>query len=409
MLYQTLEERGFIAQCTNESELSKLLSSQSVVGYIGYDPTATSLHVGHLLPIVSLIHMQKAGHKPLVLVGGGTGLVGDPSGRTEMRNFLTEEQLRENVDAIRNQLARFLEFGPNQAEMVNNADWLIPLKYLDFLRDIGRHFSVNRMLAQESVKSRMERGMSFIEFNYSLLQAYDFMYLAENYGCRLQLGGNDQWGNIVAGVDLARRMLNIEVYGLTLPLLTTSGGSKMGKTADGAVWLDPQRTSPYDFYQFWINTDDDDVIRFLKLFTFVDLTQIDQMSRLSGADLRQAKQVLAWEVCKLVHGQAAADEAKAAAAAAFGGMGGDPDSMPTSRVAKERLQQGIPAFLLLSEVGLASSSSNARRLITQGGAYVGDDKITQFDQVISLAQAKEDGAIWLRTGKKKYMRVIAAD
>ncbi len=409
MLYQTLQERGFVAQCTNEEDLSNLLSAQGIIGYIGYDPTATSLHVGHLLPIVSLIHMQRAGHRPLVLVGGGTGLVGDPSGRTEMRNFLTMEALTENVAAIKKQLSRFLEFGPNKATMVNNADWLVPLKYLEFLRDIGRHFSVNRMLAQESVKNRLERGMSFIEFNYSLLQAYDFMYLAKEFGCQLQLGGNDQWGNIVAGVDLTRRMLGKEVYGLTLPLLTTASGEKMGKTASGAVWLDAERTSVYDFYQFWINTADEDVIRFLQLFTFLDMAEIAEMAKLRGADLRQAKQVLAWEVCRLVHGESAANEAKAAALAAFGGQGGDPDSMPTTHLPAKRLQEGIPAFILLHEVGLATSSSNARRLISQGGAYVGDSKITDYDQIISLKQAGSDGAIWLRAGKKKHHRVLAAN
>ncbi|MDR1396849.1 MAG: tyrosine--tRNA ligase [Desulfarculales bacterium] len=409
MLYQNLQERGFIAQCSNEAGLSELLEQGRVTGYIGYDPTATSLHVGHLLPIICLIHVQRAGHIPLVLVGGGTGLVGDPSGRTEMRDFLTAEKLEENVKAIKTQLSRFLDLSPGKGLMLNNADWLRPLHYLDFLRDIGRHFSVNRMLAAESVKSRLERGMSFIEFNYSLLQAYDFMYLAQHHDCRLQLGGNDQWGNIVAGADLSRRMLGKEVFGLTLPLLTTAGGAKMGKTAGGAVWLDARRTSVYDFYQFWINTADEDVIRFLKLFTFLSLEEIETFAHLRGADLREPKQILAWQVCALVHGREAADAAQAAAAAAFGGPeGGDPDAVPSTKILRSRLREGIPAFILLHETGLSSSSSEARRLISQGGAYVGERKITSFDQLIGLDQADRTGTIWLRAGKKKHHRVLPA-
>jgi tyrosyl-tRNA synthetase len=407
VLYQTLRERGFIAQCTNEQGLAKLLEQEQVTGYIGYDPTATSLHVGHLLPIIALIHLQRAGHIPLVLVGGGTGLVGDPSGRTEMRNFLTEEKLEENVSALKNQLSRFLDLTPGQGLMCNNAQWLRRLNYLEFLRDIGRHFSVNRMLAAESVKNRLERGLSFIEFNYSLLQAYDFMYLAQNYNCRLQLGGNDQWGNIVAGVDLSRRMLEKEVFGITMPLLTTASGAKMGKTASGAVWLDEERTSVYDFYQFWVNTADEDVIRFLQFFTFLAMEQIEELSRLQGAALREPKQILAWEVCALVHGAAAANKARAAALAAFGAPGGDPQDVPTSKISGARLREGIPAFVLLNETGLTSSSSEARRLISQGGAYVGEKKIETFDQIISLAQAGADGAIWLRAGKKKHHRLVA--
>jgi tyrosyl-tRNA synthetase len=409
MLYQNLQKRGFIAQCSNEAGLSELLRQSQVTGYIGYDPTATSLHVGHLLPIICLIHLQRAGHIPLVLVGGGTGLVGDPSGRTEMRDFLTAEKLEENVRAIKAQLSRFLDLSPGKGLMLNNADWLRPLHYLDFLRDIGRHFSVNRMLAAESVKNRLERGMSFIEFNYSLLQAYDFMYLAKHYHCRLQLGGNDQWGNIIAGADLSRRMLGKEVFGLTMPLLTTAGGAKMGKTASGAVWLDAQRTSVYDFYQFWINTADEDVIRFLKLFTFLSLEEIERLAHLQGAELREIKQILAWQVCSLVHGPEAAGAAQAAAAAAFGSpQGGNPDAVPSTKILRSRLQEGIPAFILLHETGLSSSSSEARRLISQGGAYVGEQKITAFDQIISLNQADPTGAIWLRAGKKKHRRVLPA-
>ncbi len=405
-VYDTFVERGFVAQCTDEVELSKLFTEEVVLGYIGFDPTATSLHVGSLLPIMSLMHLQRAGHRPICVVGGGTGMIGDPSGKTEMRQMLTLEQIQENADALKTQLSRFLEFSDQGAIMVNNADWLAPLNYIEFLRDIGRHFSVNRMLAAESVKMRLasEQGLSFIEFNYALLQAYDFMYLCKTLGCRLQMGGNDQWGNIVAGVDLTRRMLGVTVYGLTFPLITTSTGAKMGKTAAGAVWLDPERTSVYDFYQYWINTTDQDVIRFLKLFTFLPMEQIEELSRLQGADIREAKRVLAFEVTKIVHGEAEARTAQSAADAAFG-KGGDTQGVPTTTIEKARLQEGIPAFTLFVETGLCKSGSEARRLIKQGGAYLGEQRIQTFDQPITLEQAK-DGEIWLRAGKKRHHRVL---
>ena len=404
-VYDTFVERGFVAQCTDEVELSKLFTEEVVLGYIGFDPTATSLHVGSLLPIMSLMHLQRAGHRPICVVGGGTGMIGDPSGKTEMRQMLTREKIEENAEALKAQLSRFLEFGDQGAIMVNNADWLAPLNYIEFLRDIGRHFSVNRMVAAGSVKMRLasEQGLSFIEFNYALLQAYDFMYLCKTLGCRLQMGGNDQWGNIVAGVDLTRRMLGVTVYGLTFPLITTSTGAKMGKTAAGAVWLDPERTSVYDFYQYWINTTDQDVIRFLKLFTFLPLEQIDELARLEGADIREAKRVLAFEVTKIVHGEAEARTAREAADAAFG-KGGDTQGVPTTTIDKPRLQEGIPAFTLFVETGLCKSSSEARRLIKQGGAYLGDQRIQRFDQPITLDDASE-GEIWLRAGKKRHHRI----
>ena len=404
-VYDTFLERGFVAQCTDEVELSRLFSQEVVLGYIGFDPTATSLHVGSLLPIMSLMHLQRAGHRPICVVGGGTGMIGDPSGKTEMRQMLTREKIEENAEALKAQLSRFLEFSDTGAIMVNNADWLAPLNYIEFLRDVGRYFSVNRMLAAESVKMRLasEQGLSFIEFNYALLQAYDFMHLCKTLGCRLQMGGNDQWGNIVAGVDLTRRMLGVTVYGLTFPLITTSTGAKMGKTAAGAVWLDPQRTSVYDFYQYWINTTDQDVIRFLKLFTFLPLEQIEELARLEGADIREAKRILAFEVTKIVHGEAEARTAQAAADAAFG-KGGDTQGVPTTTIERARLQEGIPAFSLFVETGLCKSSSEARRLIKQGGAYLGDTRIQTFDQPITLDQARE-GEIWLRAGKKRHHRV----
>ncbi|MCB2228528.1 MAG: tyrosine--tRNA ligase [Desulfarculaceae bacterium] len=404
-VYDTFLERGYVAQCTDEVELGKLFNSETVLGYIGFDPTATSLHVGSLIPILSLVHLQRAGHRPIVLVGGGTGMVGDPSGKTEMRKILSLEELAANAEAIKEQLTPFLEFGDDKAVMVNNADWLAPLNYIEMLRDVGRHFSVNRMLAAESVKLRLETGLSFIEFNYMILQAYDFMHLCKHHGCRLQMGGNDQWGNIVAGVDLTRRMVGQTVYGLTFPLITTSTGQKMGKTHAGTVWLDPERTSPYDFYQYWVNTTDDDVERFLKLFTFLPMDQVDELARLEGAAINQAKQVLAYEVTKIVHGEAEAKNAQQAAQAAFGG-GADAEGVPTSGMAKDRLAEGVPAFLLFNEVGLCKSSSEARRLITQGGAYVGENRVEAFDTPITLDMAGEDGAIWLRAGKKKHHRVV---
>ncbi|MBU4383459.1 MAG: tyrosine--tRNA ligase [Proteobacteria bacterium] len=404
-VYDTFLERGYVAQCTDEVELSKLFAAETVLGYIGFDPTATSLHVGSLIPILSLVHLQRAGHRPIVLVGGGTGMVGDPSGKTEMRKILSLEELAANAEAIKNQLSPFLEFGPDKAMMVNNADWLAPLNYIEMLRDVGRHFSVNRMLAAESVKLRLETGLSFIEFNYMILQAYDFMHLCKHQGCKLQMGGNDQWGNIVAGVDLTRRMVGQTVYGLTFPLITTSTGQKMGKTHAGTVWLDAERTSPYDFYQYWVNTTDADVERFLKLFTFLPLEQVEELSRLEGSAINQAKQVLAYEVTKFVHGEAEAKQAQEAAQAAFGG-GAQAEGVPSSSMDKARLSEGVPAFMLFNEVGLTKSSSEARRLITQGGAYVGETRIDAFDQPITLDMAGDDGAIWLRAGKKKHHRVV---
>nr|WP_052514955.1 tyrosine--tRNA ligase [Dethiosulfatarculus sandiegensis] len=406
-MFEIYKERGYVEQCTNEAELSRLFEEEQVIGYIGFDPTATSLHVGSLLPIMSLMRLQRNGHRPICLVGGGTGMIGDPSGKTEMRKILTYETLEENVLAIKNQLSRFLDFGEGQAIMLNNAEWLTKLNYIEFLRDVGRHFSVNRMLAAESVKLRLEQeqGLSFIEFNYQLLQAFDFMHMCKEIGCRLQMGGNDQWGNIVAGVDLCRRMFGTQVYGLTFPLVTLSTGAKMGKTAAGAVWLDADRTSPYDFYQYWVNTTDEDVVRMLKLFTFLPMEQVDELAKLEGADTREAKQVLAFEVTKIVHGEDEAKKARQAAEAAFSG-GGGVKGIPTSTFSKEELRKGVPAFQMFVKTGLCKSSSDARRLVKQGGAYVGEERLTAFDQLIGLDMAGDDGSIRLRAGKKKHHRVV---
>ncbi len=417
-----LTERGFVEQVTDREALHEKLR-EPMTCYIGFDPTADSLHVGSLVPIMALVHMQQSGHRPIVLVGGGTGMVGDPSGRTEMRQMLSKEQIEQNVQALKAQLSRFLDFGESKALILNNADWLLDLKYIEFLRDIGRHFSVNRMLAAESYRMRLETGLNFIEFNYMLLQAYDFYYLAKTYGCLLQMGGNDQWGNIVAGIDLIRKKLHQEAYGITFPLLTTATGAKMGKTAAGAVWLSAEKTTPYDFYQYWINVDDRDVVRFLKLYTLLPVTEIEAVSRLQGEELNAAKSVLAYEVTRLVHGEEAALNAYRAASRLFGRRripqdllpssqvlrDGDSDegSVPTFLVERSRLETGIPAFELFAETGLSESRSAARRLIQQGGAYVNGKRLDRFDALLSLDWL-ENGAITLRAGKKKVSRVCVA-
>ncbi len=418
-VYDILAERGFIAQSTDAEELrGYLLNSASC--YIGFDPTADSLHVGSLVPIMALANMQRNGHRPIVLVGGGTGLVGDPSGKTEMRKLLTLDQIEINVAALKSQLSRFLDFGEGGAMMVNNADWLVGLRYIEFLRDIGRHFSVNRMLAAESYKARLETGLNFIEFNYMLLQAYDFLYLAGKHDCYLQMGGDDQWGNIVAGIDLIRRKLQKGAYAITFPLLTTASGAKMGKTAAGAVWLSAEKTSPFEFYQFWINTDDRDVVRFLKLYTFLPVSEIEMVANLEGQDLNLCKTILSFEVTRLAHGREAALEAMEAAESVFGGRTLPPDLLPSSTIPRQggrkaeavpttlvqtgRLDAGIPAFELFAEMKLCESRGAARRLIQQGGAYVNEERIADIDFRIGSNHLR-DGSIMLKAGKKKVHRI----
>jgi tyrosyl-tRNA synthetase len=422
-VFDVLEERGFIEQAT-DAESTRQLLEKPVTCYIGFDPTATSLHVGSLLPIMSLAHMQRCGHRPIALVGGGTALVGDPSGKTEMRQMLSREEIDENAEKLKVQLSQFIDFSSDQALLVNNAEWLAPLNYIEFLRDIGRHFSVNRMLSAESYKMRLETGLSFIEFNYMLLQAYDFLLLFDDYGCSLQMGGSDQWGNIVAGVDLVRRMRQKTVYGITFPLITTASGEKMGKTAQGAVWLDATLTSPYEYYQYWINTEDQDVTRFLAYFTFLPMEEIRAIADLQGADLNLVKTILAYEVTKITHGEDAARGAQAESEEIFGartipgnllpssGVRRKPAAMidaaaarmPTATIGSSRLRQGIPAFELFAEIGLCSSKGEARRLIQQGGGYMNGRRIQKFDERATLDHL-ENGEILLRAGKKKYHRV----
>jgi tyrosyl-tRNA synthetase len=421
---QTMEERGFIESKTHDRELSEYIEAGDVTCYIGFDPTASSLHVGSLVPIMSLAHMQRHGHRPIALVGGGTGLVGDPSGKTEMRKMLTIEQVKENADGIKRQLSRFIDFNDGKALLLNNADWLTKLEYITFLRDIGRHFSVNRMIKAESCRNRMESedGLSFIEFNYMVLQAYDFLELCGSQGCRLQMGGSDQWGNIVAGIDLIRRIRGESAFGVTFPLITTSSGAKMGKTAAGAVWLDPQRTSPYDYYQFWVNSDDRDVRRFLALFTFLPMDEISAVERLEGVELNSAKAILAFEATCLAHGYDEARKAYTAACEMFGARripdhvlpsSGIPrqsaldagDSVPSSSMPMGDLKTGIPAFRLFQQVGLAKSSGEARRLIQQGGAYINGQRVASFEQIVNDNDIN-DMELVLRAGKKRFHKIL---
>ncbi|MCP4682842.1 MAG: tyrosine--tRNA ligase [Desulfobacterales bacterium] len=428
-IFDILDERGFIEQVTDREQVRDLLT-KPISCYIGFDPTARSLHVGSLLPIMSLVHMQRAGHTPIVVVGGGTAMIGDPSGKTEIRPIMTPDEINENAEALKNQLSDFIDFDHEKAIMVNNADWLVGLHYIDFLRDIGRHFSVNRMLAAESYKARLETGLNFIEFNYMLLQAYDFWYLYKHYDCRLQLGGNDQWGNILAGADLTRRLGGDVIYGLTLPLLITSSGIKMGKTHKGAVWLDPELTKPYDYYQYWINQDDRDVERFLGFFTLLPMDEVRRLGGLKGADIREAKKVLAYEATRLCHGKEEADKAREKSKRLFGSINATFPPLQVSikgtneasgrlsgtatlmsqitaadyTVSREELDQGIPAYILFEEVGLCKSKGEARRLIAQGGGYLNDEKIQAFDRVIDSSDLRS-GSILIRAGKKRYMRI----
>jgi tyrosyl-tRNA synthetase len=409
-LLEELRERGFIQDLTDEPALSKLLAAGPLTAYAGFDPTAPSFHVGNLVTILLLVHLQRSGHRPIAVIGGGTGMVGDPSGKQEMRQLLGKEEISSNLERFRDQLARLLRFEAGKALILDNAEWLAGLNYIQFLREVGRHFSVNRMLTAECFKTRLdsEAGLSFLEFNYMLLQAYDFLWLHRAHGCRLQVGGSDQWGNIVAGIDLIRRVEGGEAYGLTTPLVMTAGGAKMGKTAAGAVWLSAERTSPYDFYQYWINTDDRDVGRFLRLFTFLSLAEIRELERLQGAEIRQAKEVLAFEVTRMVHGEEESGKARQAARALFGGGDGKKGTggegggaVPARKVPRQTLQERPLAVNLFADFGLCASRAEARRLARQGGLYINGQPIAE-DRVVGDADVK-DGAVHLRSGKKRHL------
>lgn len=420
--FDVLTERGFVKQVTFPEQLAKLLETEQVTYYVGFDPTADSLHAGHLMAIMGMVHLQNAGHRPIAVVGGGTAMVGDPSGKTEMRKMLSREQIISNSLSLKKQLARFLKFGEADAILVDNYDWLGDLKYIEFLRDIGRHFSVNRMLTYETYKMRLERGLSFLEFNYQLLQSYDFLMLSRDYNCKLQMGGDDQWANIIAGADLIRRVDQKEVYGLTFPLLVTASGNKMGKTEKGALWLDPEKTSPYEYYQYWVNVDDGDVKKLLLYFTLLPVKEIEEVDRLEGAQLNSAKAILAYEATKIAHGPAAAEEAHKASMAAFGSrtiasdilpssqIGRDAgtlstESVPTLTLGSDQLIEGIQLIDCMAQFNVVKSKSEARRLVEQGGVYLNDERVSSIDPMLTLADF-ESGEAKLRVGKKKHYRLI---
>jgi len=420
-VFDILKERGFIYQCTDEDAVKEVLGRQKVKFYIGFDPTAISLQIGNLVPIMAMMHMQRYGHFPIVIIGGGTALVGDPSGKTEMRQMLMLEQIKENMEAQKRQFAKYIDFGENKALMLNNANWLVQLNYIELLRDIGRHFSVNRMLTAESYKSRLETGLSFLEFNYMILQAYDFYKLTTDYECILQMGGQDQWGNIVAGVDLIRRMLSKEVYGLTFPLIVNAQGQKFGKSVAGAIWLDALKTNPFEYYQFWRNVDDVEVEKLLGLFTFLPMDEVRQLGQLKAPEINRAKEILAFEATKISHGEPAAVEAFKSAVSQFG-LADPKGEIPTSSSIKaiqvaptqaipgielslSELEQGIGIVALFVKSGLCHSNSDARRLISQGGAYVNEQPMTDFNMTITVNYLKDNSLI-LRAGKKRYKQVF---
>jgi tyrosyl-tRNA synthetase len=402
-VYEVLNERGFIQQVTHEEEVRELLAKEKITFYIGFDPTADSLHVGHFLGMMVMAHMQRAGHRPICLIGGGTTMVGDPSGKTDMRKMMTREEIDANGERFKKQMQRFLDFSEGRALMLNNADWLLQLNYVEFLREIGVHFSVNRMLTAECYRNRMEKGLTFLEFNYMLMQAYDFLELNRQTGCVMQMGGDDQWSNIIAGADLIRRKEGKPAYGLTFTLLTTSDGRKMGKTEKGALWLDPEKTPPYDFYQYWRNIDDADVGKCLALLTFLPIEEVRRLGALKDSEINIAKKTLAYEVTKLIHGQDEADKARQAAEALFAG-GGSLDNVPTTvlsaaDVSNKRLIEILPA------TGLAASLGEGRRLIAGGGLYIGEDKVEDPNFILGL-DAFKDNSLLLRKGKKTYHRII---
>ena len=404
-LFEELKRRGLIAQMTNEEKIRELLDNEKGVPfYIGFDATADSLHVGHFLQLVVMSHMQKAGHKPIALLGTGTTMIGDPTGKTEMRKMLTIDEINYNAECFKRQMSKFIDFSEGKAEMVKNGDWLLKINYIDFLRDIGRHFSVNKMLTYECYKTRLEKGLSFLEFNYNLMQSYDFLHLNQTLGCLIELGGDDQWSNILGGIDLVRRVEGKEVYGMTFTLLTTKEGKKMGKTEKGALWLDPEKCSPYDFFQYWRNVGDDDVINCLKLITFVPIEEIEEMERtLEGSGLNKAKERLAFEVTKMVHSEEEANKCLEAAKSVFGGSGHSED-MPSTELSADDFTDGKIAILeLLVKIGLAPSKGEGRRLVTQGGISVNDTKIENPNEMIEITDF-----VIVRKGKKVFHKAVKA-
>ncbi len=401
-VFDTLMERGYIKQTTHEEEIRDLLGKEKITFYIGFDPTADSLHVGHFIAMMFMAHMQRAGHRPIALVGGGTAMIGDPSGKTDMRKMLTKEQIDIHVAGIKKQLSRFIDFSDGKAILVNNADWLLDAKYVEFIREIGVHFSVNKMLTAECFKQRLERGLSFLEFNYMLMQAYDFLELNRKYGCVMELGGDDQWSNMIAGMDLIRRKERKPAFAMTCSLLTNSEGQKMGKTVGGALWLDAEKTSPYDFYQYWRNVADADVEKCLSLLTFVPMDEVKRLSSLEGAAINEAKKVLAFEVTKLVHGEEEAKKAQTAAEALFSG-GADMSNVPTIEVEKEAI--GISLLEILLNGKAIPSKKEGRRLIEQGGLYMNDENVTDPNTVLQESDLK-DGSALIKKGKKKYYRIV---
>ena len=404
-MFDELKARGMIAQMTNEDKIRDLMEHQKIKFYIGFDPTADSLHVGHFVQIMVMAHMQRAGHVPIALFGGGTGMIGDPSGKTDMRKMMTKETIQHNIDCFQKQMSKLVDFSDGKALMVNNADWLLNLNYIEFLREVGVHFSVNRMLAAECYKQRLERGLSFFELNYMIMQSYDFLVLSREYDCQLEFGGDDQWSNIIGGVELNRRMDGREVCGMTFNLLQTSDGRKMGKTEKGAVWLDPEKTSPYEFYQYWRNVDDADVINCMKMLTFIPLDEIAEYEKLEGSALNQAKEKLAFEVTKLIHGEEEAQKAQSAAKALFSSSA-DTEHMPTTVLKPEQFtDDAIPVIDLLVAASLAKSKGEARRLIEQGGITVDDERVMDIAKAVSKADF-EKGHVLVKKGKKVFHKIV---
>ena len=400
-IFDELKARGLLAQLTDEEEIKELINNGKATFYIGFDPTADSLHVGHFMALCLMKRLQMAGNKPIALIGGGTAMVGDPSGRTDMRQMMTPETIQHNVDCFKKQMERFIDFSDGKALLVNNADWLMHLNYIELLRDVGAHFSVNRMLTAECYKQRMEKGLSFLEFNYMIMQSYDFFNLYKEYGCNMQFGGDDQWSNMLGGTELIRRKLGKDAYAMTITLLLNSEGKKMGKTQSGAVWLDPKKTSPYDFYQYWRNVADADVLKCLRMLTFLPLEQIDEMDKWEGSQLNKAKEILAYELTALVHGEEEAKKADTAAKSLFAG-GAKGGSVPTTEITKDELGEGLQIIEVLEKCKLIPSRGEGRRLVQQGGVRVNEEKVTDIGTVITAEMCDEDGIIMIQKGKKTF-------